>query len=280
MPTHGRRENVFVKRFLQAYESRSWVDASVRWLDQEIDGGVEALATRKDGVSLAIEHTIIEPFVSDKEDFAFFKDVFLPIELDATLRVPGYWIEVLMPVGTLHGKRRATVRRALAEAVHSWLRLNRLALSEGLSKHQVDIGVAQGGRLEIYTRVTAGIVKGALNVRRQQLEDNLGEVVTQALTRKVPKLTMTVADRRVLILERQHMNLYPSRILAEIDKQRAAFPDLRLVDEIWVLETMFYEREGYLRFELYRDGVEISSMDFEGDKLVCRVANGVLSSDS
>ena len=74
MPTKSRREDTFIERFLSAYENGSWADAKICWLDKKIDGAVEALATRRsDGKTLAIEHTIIEPFVSDKEDFAFFK---------------------------------------------------------------------------------------------------------------------------------------------------------------------------------------------------------------
>ena len=97
MPTVFRRENTFIERFLSAYENHSWADAEIRWLDQETDSAVEALATRKsDRETLAIEHTIIEPFVKEKEDFAFFEAAFLKIEQDTTLLVPGRWVQVFV----------------------------------------------------------------------------------------------------------------------------------------------------------------------------------------
>ena len=92
-----------LERFLSGYEDRSWAGAQIEWLDKSMDKAVEARATRKsDGKTLAIEHTIIEPFVGDNGDFATFKD-FLQIEYDRSLRVPGRWIVVYIPVGALRG---------------------------------------------------------------------------------------------------------------------------------------------------------------------------------
>ena len=45
------------------------------------------------------------------------------------------------------------------------------------------------------------------------------------------------------------------------------------VDEIWVIETIFYGTEfggRYLRFELYEDGHVIRSYDFKDEKLLTR----------
>jgi len=81
---------------------------------------------------------------------------------------------------------------------------------------------------------------GLLHVRRQQVEDNLDAVIEKALRKKVAKLVNTAADKRILLLERQHMNLYPERIINEIENQRASFPDLARVDEIWIIETIGY----------------------------------------
>jgi len=47
------------------------------------------------------------------------------------------------------------------------------------------------------------------------------------------------------------MNLYPHMILGEIEKRRSSFPDLAHVDEIWIIETIFYGTAfggTYLRF--------------------------------
>ena len=87
MPTKARRENVFIERLLSAYEAGSWATAQIDWLDQRIDGAVEALVARADGRTLAIEHTLIEPFIDDEKDFAQFEKALLDIKNDKTLLV-------------------------------------------------------------------------------------------------------------------------------------------------------------------------------------------------
>ena len=278
MPTKLRRENIFIERFLSAYENFSWADAKIDWLDERIDGAVEALAIRKsDGNTLAIEHTLIQPFVGEKADFASFEAAFLKIEEDTALPVPGRWIQVFIPVGTLPGKRERATRDAIVESVHSWLKENRLLLPNGFSDHvcAVSTVTSQTFNVTIYTKVISLHGPGKLHVRRQQTESNLDAVIEKALKTKLPKLVQKDAGRRMLFLERQHMILHPSDMLAQIDKQASIFPDLKLI-EIWILETMFFEREGYLRFEHYREGALISSLDFCGPKLLDKVEHGVL----
>lgn len=278
MPTKAREENTFIARFLSAYEDYSWSDAHVDWLDERIDGAVEALATRKsDGKTLAIEHTVIEPFVGDKEDFAFFENAFLQIERDPALPVPGQWIRVFIPVGTLRGQRKKAMRDAMVKTVHEWLSMNRLSLPDGFSEHHCAIvGISGTGpsQISLYIRVVPIGGAGKVHVRRQQVEDNLDEVIKKALTKKLPKLVGTSADRRILLLERQHMNLYPSRMLEEIEKRRNHFPELGGINEIWILETMFYEKESYLRFERFDNGVLVSSLDFLGTELFDKLEHG------
>jgi hypothetical protein len=66
MPSKPRPEDVFIEAFLSACDDLSWADAEKDWVDRRIDGGVEMLAKRKsDGKTLAIEHTLIQPFVGD-----------------------------------------------------------------------------------------------------------------------------------------------------------------------------------------------------------------------
>jgi hypothetical protein len=278
VPTKSRKENTFIERFLSAYEDFSWADARIDWLDERLDGAVEALATRKfDGKTLAIEHTIIEPFLGDKKDFARFENTFLGIEEDKSLAVPGRWIRVFVPVGTLLGQRNRATRDALVKAVHSWLKVNRTFLPDGFSEHRcaiTEIPDKQTPAITLYIRVVPLPGSAKLHVRRQQTEDNLDQVIEKALKKKLPKLVHTNADRRILLLERQHMNLYPDRMLEEIEKRKNAFPELARVDEIWILETMFYEREGHLGFERFESGTLVGSLYFSGAELLDKFENG------
>lgn len=258
------REDPFLKLFLSAYEGGSWADAALEKPDaiDRKNAAVDQLATRKpDGRTLAIEHTIIEPFTGDKEDFASFAPAFLEIEKDTSLAVPGCWLEIFVPVGALRNKPQPA-RQAIAKSVHEWVRSNRLILAEGMAEHVCPVtGISGEPSFDITLTVRVTSLKrgsaaeyGALHVRRQQVDVNLGQVIEKALTKKIPKLVNTNADKRILLLERQHMNLLPKSMLREIEDRRPSFPDLARVDEIWIVETVFYGTAfggTYLRFELY-----------------------------
>jgi hypothetical protein len=282
------REDPFIKLFLSAYERGAWADAILAKPDaiDRINPAVDQIATRaSDGMTLAVEHTIIEAFVGDKEDFAFFEAALLGIEKDESLVVQGRIIYVYVPVGTLRNQPQA-IRDSIVKSVHAWIKSNRLNLPDGRSDHRCFIGETPGSPPFTITLTVKSVAirrgsssePGHLNVRRQQVENNLDQVIEKALRRKLPKLVNTPADRRILLLERQHMNLLPESILDEINSQRTSFPQLANVDEIWILETMFYGTTfggTHLRFELYKNGEVIRSLDFNEGKLTTRSEGGV-----
>jgi hypothetical protein len=289
MSMRPTREDPFIKRFLSAYERGSWADATLVKPDSidRTNPAVDQIATRRsDRKTLAIEHTIIEPYVGDKEDFAFFQSAFLGIEKDETLLVPGLWIQVFVPVGTLWNQPPKS-RDAIVQSVHCWIKSNRAIVPKGISQHPCSVtGVP--GELPFDITLSLKVVPlqdgsvaehGTLHVRRQEIDSSLGDVIVKSLTKKLPKLVNTSADKRILLLERQHMNLFPERILGEIEKRRASFPDLGGVDEIWIIETIFYETAfggTCLCFELYKDGKVVGSFDFEGEKLMTKFEDGVV----
>jgi hypothetical protein len=275
VPTKSRPEDVFIEAFLSAYEDLTWADADKDWLDRRIDGAVEMLATRKsDRKTLAIEHTVIEPFVKDKEDFAFFEQAFLKIQDDDSLVVPDRWIRVFIPVGTLHGHRKAAAREAIVEVVHHWIRANRLSLKDGEHDYPCAVtGIPGTTDFEIKLTINATLAKhGQLNLWRQQVGNDFGDVVKKALRNKLPKLTKQKADKRILVLERQHWNLYPEQILDEVAKQGVAFP---AVDEIWILETPFYKPGGYFQFVLLQGGKHVAGLTFNGGACTGRSKDGM-----
>jgi hypothetical protein len=271
MPTGERREDIFIARFLSAYEDRSWADADIDWVDKRIDNAVEAVATRRsDGRKLAIEHTIIEPFLDDKKDFSFFSKAFLNIEQDLSLRVPDLWIRVFVGVGTLNGQRKQAGREVIVQTVHEWIRHKRHTLPVGFSTHSLRIDSIPGSAprdVLLTTEVVSLAGTGKLHMRRQQIDVNLGKVIEKALKKKVPKLASTEADKRILLLERQHMNLHPNQILDQVEKHRPKFPELQCLDEIWILETIAYESDSYLRFERYENGNQVENLDFLGAEI-------------
>jgi hypothetical protein len=244
------------------------------------------LATRRsDSKTLAIEHTIVEPFVRDKEDFADFSAAFLAIENDRSLAVQGRWLQIFVPAGALR-KQPPETREAMVRSVKTWIEANRLTLPFGRGVYTCSMtGTSGKPALDISLNVKVAPLKhgdtyqpGVLHVRRQQMEINLGAVVEKALKKKLAKLINTKSNIHILLLERQHMNLLPEMILEEIDKCRASFPGLNRVDEIWFVETIFYGTTfggTYLRFERYGKNDEVvQSYDFNEGKLISECEDG------
>jgi hypothetical protein len=62
------RERPLIEMFLSAYENNAWKTASLDWVEEKQDGAVEVVATRADGMTLALEHTLIQPFVGEQFD--------------------------------------------------------------------------------------------------------------------------------------------------------------------------------------------------------------------
>ena len=131
------------------------------------------------------------------------------------------------------------------KSVHEWIRENRLNFAVGEHDYVCAVkDVAFRKDLEIVLRIKSRPGRTQLNIRRQQILNNLNEVISKALQTKIPKLVAQTADKRVLILERQHMNLLPEQIIGEIRKQDHDFPQMKFVSEIWLLETIGYTPYG------------------------------------
>jgi hypothetical protein len=57
-----------------------------------------------------------------------------------------------------------------------------------------------------------------------------------------------------------------------------SFPSLNSVDEIWIVETIFFGTDfggNYIRFERYHDGKDVASYDFDGTVLLTRYEDGI-----
>ena len=269
----GTDEQVFVRLFVSAYENFAWVGSRIAPLDEQFDGAVEALITRGDGQTMAIEHTLIQPFVNEMTDLARFEPAFRRIADDKSLAVPYTGITVFVPVGILDGHNRAT-QGVIVEAIHSWITNNRLQLREGEYRYQCDIPGMSAITLTV-KRNKYNLSQGVLLLGRQQRTNDLDKVIEKALRTKLPKLIRQQADRHVLFLERNRFNFFPDLIFAEIERQRPNFRLLEKVDEIWHVETIFYKQEGYVYFELPKGNELLESFTFQNDVLIEHSKNGM-----
>lgn len=282
MPTLPRREYELIDLFLSAYEQDSWEGCKKDWLETKQDRAIELLATRRaDSTTLAIEHTLIEPFVGEKADFVQFSSL-LEIEKDQSLTVPGHAIYVDVPVGALRKKSRPRKLSPdrIVVCIQDWLKENVRSLPLGRSKHMCHI-LAADGSVSIVLPLNTRVVpirqgKGRVLIRRWVGDWNCGDCVEKALRNKLPKLVNTKASKRILLLERDNMRLSEDMILEEIEKRRATFPELAKVNEIWLAETVVCETERVVYFWLHDANQQLTtSLGFNNGRLIERCEGGV-----
>jgi hypothetical protein len=238
--------------FLSAYDKDAWKDASLNWIEEQQDGSVEVIAINRCGATLALEHTIIQPFVGEKFDSEVFIRAFGCIERNPALIVPGQNLDVIIPVGAIPKGYDWT---EVGTDLLAWLVANRSSLpSDGNATFTVPIGKsAKNGPLQLpFTLQTTSLpgTPGNCLIARSGVPANLSMIVEKALTTKLPKLTATNVDRRILMLETDQISLGHSQIYLEIVKLAPNFPALANVDEIWFAGTSGLSSEQFVWFTL------------------------------
>lgn len=265
MPAKLGKEQYLLRRFIRVYEQDSWADSALDWVDERLDGGVELIATRKaDGATLAIEHTVIQPYPFEKEDFSRFERAFNPARPDDSLVDQGLIISVNVPGGTL---RPGDDWNSIAEAVRSWIPGN---------KHRFDnqeslfpCALPDGRTIDIQaSAIPTEVGKGLTTIRRYGPFD-VAATVRGALQTKLPKLTGAGARKAVLMFERDQFMLNHGIIMDELERQRPNFPLLSGVDEIWIAET--HEDRRLVLFDIVRPDRRYAPVyTFIGDHLQFR----------
>jgi hypothetical protein len=272
MPTKPRPADNLLNLFLFAYDDFTWATASLTWLDQEQDGTVELLAKRADGMTLAIEHTLIESFIGEREDFERFK-AFLAIQDDPSLVTPGKIVYINVPRGVL---AKGQPWQQIVSGVHQWLRANIHALPNGESTHTCVIGSGVPD-VSLQARVIPEPKFSDHPIIRRYGAVNVGETVEKALKAKLPKLVATTADKRILLLERNQWSLSERGIHAEVERSRSAFPSLAQV-EVWSVETVTASADGtrgYVDFKRYQNGDMVENIAFNDGALFSRSRDGM-----
>jgi hypothetical protein len=92
-----RRDRTLVNIFLSEYGNYPKRD----YPEDREQGAVDAIAEDQDGNSLAIEHTLVQPFFGEKDDARAFSVIFEALEKDTSLVLPEYRITVWPRVGSI-----------------------------------------------------------------------------------------------------------------------------------------------------------------------------------
>ena len=242
-----KRDQQLVVDFLSAYNRDGGTTFKVvRWPDEEDrnNQAVEAVAANDVGVTIAFEHTLIEPFEGERIDSDRFLKVFGTLEGCCDLMKPGYNVDVYVRVGAIP---TGVKWEGVADRVREHISRKVPFFAEGQLSESI---AGLTFPLEVMLTVTAHGAGEADHVWVSRIlpADSLRSVVRRALRRKLPKLVATMADRRVLLLEKADFAHGYFNARVAIDELGPEFPELKQVDEIWLVITPSWQSEEVLFF--------------------------------
>jgi hypothetical protein len=215
------------------YVVESWPD------DDSSKQNIDALCRDLEGRTLAIEHTLIEPYLGHKEDTARFLKTLAVLENHPDLVQKGYTVNVSQPVGAIpKGVNWNEVPQAM---------ITQLALV--LPNHPEGArGVTVSGPkwsldLRVSKRRTSQNDPGTLLTSRIYPGAPGPELMLAALEKKIPKLASATADKKILLLEKD-------AVAGTVEAQFDLLPGeprvqcwLDSIDEIWTVNTAGLESE-------------------------------------
>lgn len=279
MPTTGvRDEDRLIELFLSIYENKSWAGGlSIRESPERVmDGGVELIATQLGtGRTLAIEHTIIEPFVGEKRDFfRHFQELQRRLRSDESLKEPGVALYVDAPVNVLpHGTKWALI----IDDVCAWLQAEKSTFGAEKTTRNCPSAHHPNGMIPLQVRrQPLDRSQEAFVIVQRYGEIRIEESVRKALASKLRKLTAADVQRRILMLERDQGFVYPKEISKTIDALRAEYRDLDKVHEIWIADTATFEpTKDYVEFLRLVNGEHVESFTFYRGKLESIARDGM-----
>jgi hypothetical protein len=239
-----RPDKQLIELFLVGYNRVTGDGYAVSEWPDEMEStrpAVDAIAADAQGRTIAIEHTLVEPFLGEKNDTIVFRRVFLPLEGDPSLRVAGYDIEVWPAVGgVLYGVGWDQV----ASDVKNWVASQKDHFPVGRSIQRVP-GLPFELAILILKEPNP---EGQLFVGRSGMPETFDLVIERALTRKLPKLAESLAGLRILLLEKDNVPRGYTTVTRIVDALRPKFPQLEAVDEIWTANTTSLQQSGHAFF--------------------------------
>lgn len=273
MPVKGApREREIIKMLLSECDEGTWSRAALDWVEEREDGAVEVVATAPDGRRLAIEHTLIQPFVGEKFDTEAFMRAFARIDKNPAFVVPGRNFDVVIPV---HAIPMGHDWNRVGQELLEWLKVNHKQAPYG-GKAEFRVPIATDKKKNAPTELTIALqatdVPGAVGnclISRADVPDDLDAIVKKALGTKVPKLARTPAEKRILLLERDQSCFSALAIYRHIAEASASFPELATIHEIWFADTS-KQSEGWAFFSLIDGRGCIEFLNFENGTLQSR----------
>lgn len=240
----NQRDKGVIEHWLRIYDRLNGFSYRVvEWPDDDSSKkNIDALCVDDGEHTLAIEHTLIEPFVGEKADAAVFLRTLGALEDHPSLLQPGHMFVVSLPVGSVPvGIRWDDVPRELLEQLPKVLR----ELPDGNSRIPLKAG---GCEIPLHVQKLRWRQNdsGKFVTGRNYPGDPGPELIIRAMRNKIPKLSASNADKKILLLEKDAV---AGTIESQFEQIRAEHEIRNLlsgIDEIWSANSAGVEREGVL----------------------------------
>lgn len=272
----GDWDKIVIRHFLRGYgESKTLPSPQVTFPDKSKSKSgnppksIDALAVWESGRSLAIEHTLVQPFLDEKDKLrGKIGRVFEPLR-EPSLALRGHHVWLTVP---LDGLPKGAAVTQVAKSVREWFLTIREGLPGGWSECAIS-NLTFDLRVGIFKQLIKGYT-GLVSVRyfSPRIDDSaLGGVIRKALDDKLDKLSEFKAKERFLLLEMDVRAYTAWDVKRHLDALKSDFPKLSQIDLVWIVDTSEITRQGKIFCEtVWPDDIGEAgsfSMDWVGDEL-------------
>ncbi len=216
----------------------------IKWPDQQnrATKDIDALCEDDTGNKLAIEHTLIQPFVGERVDRARFLKTLASLENHPQLVIPGYFISACIAVASIpSGIRWPELTAKLLSELEGALQ----AIQAGKSTVSISVGNCSITLLIEKHTVQPGS-QPSFTTGRFAAPTVGPDLVIAALNAKIPKLATYTKATKILLLE-------DDSFFGSIEDQFAQLPStsefealLCQIDAVWKVDTGSLETESFI----------------------------------
>jgi hypothetical protein len=240
----NQRDKNVIDHWLRLYNQLKGASYRVlEWPDDDSSKkNIDAFCVDGQEHTLAIEHTLIEPFVGEIADAARFLRTLGALENHPSLLQPGHMFMVSQPVASVPaGIRCGDIPNELLEQLPSILR----ELPDGNSRIPLKAGGCEI-LLHIQKLPWRQNDSGKFLTGRNYPGDPGPELVIRAMRNKIPKLSVSNAEKKILLLEKDAVAGTIESQFEQIAADHEVRNLLLSIDEIWSANTAGLEREAVL----------------------------------
>jgi len=233
-----------IEHWLRLYNRLTGSSFQVRdWPDKDSSKkNIDAMCGDDDGRTLAIEHTLIEPFEGEKADAVRFLRTLAPLENHPDLLQSGYAFTVSQRINSIPtGPKWDDIPQELLRQLLSALP----NLPEGSSAVVIR---ADGWSLELQIdkeRISPDD-PGKFFTARVYPGDPGPELMRRALEKKVGKLAASAGDLKILLLEKDAIAGTIERQFEQVLDEPEIKSLLAGIDQIWSVNTAALASDNYI----------------------------------